>query len=354
MNRLPTLARLGALLLALLSSLACAPARAADERTLVLYNWAEYMPRPVLKQFTKETGIKVRYSTYDNNEAMFAKLKAVEASGGYDLVVPSSYYVTRMRAAGMLQPLDKNRLPNLKNLDPRLLDKPYDPGNAYSVPYLWGASGIAVDSARIDPATVTSWADLWKPEYRGRLMLLDDLREVFGIALKLDGRSINSRDPDEIRAAYEKLLELRPNVKVFNAESPKSVLLSGEVRIGQIYNGEAWMAEQANPKIRFVIPKEGPLLWVDNLVIPKSARHVEEAHAFIDFVLRPEIAKQIAEEVGYTTPNLAARALLAKKVRDSRTAYPSDADLERGEFQTDVGDALPLYEQYWSKLKAAR
>ncbi len=250
MNRLPTLARLGALLLALLSSLACAPARAADERTLVLYNWAEYMPRPVLKQFTKETGIKVRYSTYDNNEAMFAKLKAVEASGGYDLVVPSSYYVTRMRAAGMLRPLDKDRLPNLKNLDPRLLDKPYDPGNAYSVPYLWGASGIAVDSARIDPATVTSWADLWKPEYRGRLMLLDDLREVFGIALKLDGRSINSRDPDEIRAAYEKLLELRPNVKVFNAESPKSVLLSGEVRIGQIYNGENGKIYNANISVQ--------------------------------------------------------------------------------------------------------
>ena len=133
-----------------------------------------------------------------------------------------------------------------------------------------------------------------------------------------------------------------------------AVMLSGEVRIGQIYNGEAWMAEQANPKIRFVIPKEGPLLWVDNLVIPKSARHVEEAHAFIDFVLRPEIAKAIAEDVGYTTPNLAARALLAKKVRDNRTAYPADADLERGEFQTDVGDALPLYEQYWSKLKSAR
>ncbi len=334
--------------------LLAAPLAIAAERTLVIYNWAEYMPKSVLTRFTKETGIRIKYSTYDNNEAMFAKLKAVEGRGGYDLVVPSSYYVGRMIAAGMLAPLDKSRLPNLKHLDPRLLDKPYDPGNAYSLPYLWGTSGIAVDSGKIDPAAVKRWADLWNPKYRGQVMLLDDVREVFGLALRVLGHSVNSRDETEIKAAYDKLLELRPSVKVFNAESPKAVMLAGEVAVGQMWNGEAYMAAGENAKIKFVYPEEGPLGWVDNLVIPKSARNLTEAHEFINFVLRPEIAKLIAEDVGYTSPNLGAIALMAKKVRDNRTANPSDDDLARVEFQNDVGDALPLYEKYWQLLKTGK
>jgi len=325
----------------------------AAERTLVLYNWAEYMPKSVLRQFTKETGIKVRYSTYDNNEAMLAKLKTVEKSGGYDLVVPSSYIVERMRAQDMLLALDKSQLPNLKNIDPNLLDQPYDPGNTYSVPYLWGSSGIAVDTKKIDPSTIHAWADLWRPEYKGKLMLLDDMREVMGVALRVLGYSVNSRDPEQIRAAYAKLEELRPSVKVFNAESPKSVMLSGEVAIGQMYNGEAYMAAQENPRIQFIYPKEGPMLWVDNLVIPKTARHVPEAHAFINFVLRPDIAKTIAEDIGYTSPNTAARALMSKKLRENRTANPTTEDTAGGEFQSDVGDALSLYEELWSKLKTS-
>lgn len=325
----------------------------AAERTVVVYNWAEYLPDEVIRQFTSETGIRVRYSTFDNNESMYAKVKSLNA-GGYDIVVPSAYYVYRMRKENLLAPLDRSRLSNFDKLDPRLLDQAHDPGNVYSVPYLWGSSGIAVDGKRVDPATVKRWADLWKPEFKGRLLLLDDMRDVFGIALKTLGYSANTRNPAEIQAAFEKLRALLPNVKMFNADSPKSAYLAGEVAAGQIWNGEAFMAALEKPSLTYVYPQEGALLWMDNLVIPRNAKNVAEAHAFIDFLLRPEIARRISAEIGYSSPNKAAVDAMPPKLRNNRTVNPTAEDLAGAEFQTDVGDAQALYEQYWSRLKAGR
>jgi len=321
---------------------------------LIVYNWADYLPKEVLTRFTKETGIKVKYSTYDTNEVMYAKVKTL-GGGGYDIVVPSTYYVDRMRKEGLLAELDKSKLPNLKNLDPKVMNQPYDPGNAYSVPYLWGSTGIAVRPDRKGNAPdIKSWSDLWRPELKRQLLLIDDVREVFMMALRVLGYSGNTRSEAEIEAAYNKLKELMPNVKVFNAESPKDAYLSGEVRVGMIWNGEAFMAQKELKDLRFVMPTEGPSLWMDNLVIPKRAPNPEAAHRFIDFLLRPEIAKLITEEVGYTSPNLAAIALLPEKIRNNRAAYPSTEDLAKGEFQVDVGDALPVYEKYWQRLKAGK
>ncbi|GAB4267906.1 extracellular solute-binding protein [Deferrisoma sp.] len=327
------------------------PALAAEEE-LYFFNWSEYLPEEVLDEFTRETGIKVVYSTYDSNEAMYAKVKL--AGGGYDLVVPSTYYVSKMRREGMLEPLDKAKIPNLKNLNPELLDKPYDPGNAYSVPYLWGSTGIGVNAARVDPATVTAWADLWDPRFRGKLLLTNDVREVFHMALRVLGYSGNSADPKEIEAAYRKLQELMPNVRVFNSDNPKVPYLTGEVVAGMLWNGEAYAAKQENPDIRYVYPREGAILWVDSLVIPKGARHRDAAHRMIDFLLRPEVAKRICEEVGYATPNREAWKLLAPEVRDDRTVYPAPEDLRNAEVQVDVGEAITVYERFWEQLKAGR
>ena len=327
-------------------------AQAAEQ--LIVYNWADYLPKEVLTRFTKETGIKVKYSTYDTNEVMYAKVKTL-GGAGYDIVVPSTYYVDRMRREGLLAELDKSKLPNLNNLDPKVLNQPYDPGNAYSVPYLWGSTGIAVRPDRKGNAPdLKSWADLWKPELKRQLLLIDDVREVFMMALRVLGYSGNTRNEAEIEAAYNKLKELMPNVKVFNAESPKDAYLSGEVRVGMIWNGEAYMAQKEVKDLRFVMPTEGPSLWMDNLVIPRKAPNPAAAHKFIDFLLRPEIAKLITEDVGYTSPNLAAIALLPEKVRNNRTAYPSAEDLAKGEFQVDVGEALSIYEKYWQRLKAGK
>lgn len=326
---------------------------AAEKPTLVLYNWSEYLPKKVLRQFTKETGIPVRYSTYDSNEAMYAKVKTVKGVG-YDLMVPSTYYVDRMRREGLLQKIDKSKLSHFGHLNPRLLNQPYDPNNDYSIPYLWGTTGIGYNAEQIPAGRLSSWADLWAPEYKNKLLLLNDMREVFSMGLRTLGYPINTTDENQIRAAYEKLTELMPNIRVFDSESPKAKFLGGEVNAGMLWNGEVFQASLENPKIQYAYPKEGATLWVDSLVISAGAQNVDAAHQFIDFVLRPEIAKQINEEVGYSSPNLAAIQLLPEKMRNNRVIYPTDEDLQNAEFQTDVGEALSIYDRYWQRLKAGR
>lgn len=325
----------------------------AGQEEVYVYNWAEYMPDEVLAKFQKETGIKAIYTTYDNNEAMFAKVKLIRGDG-YDIVVPSTYYVDRMRRQDMLLPIDKTKLSNFANLESGLLNKPYDPGNQYSVPYLWGSTAIAIHTDHVKKEAVTSMSDLWKPEYKGRVLLVDDVREVFGMSLRLLGYSCNSVDPAQIEQAYDKLLGLMPNVRLFSADSPKQPFLNQEVYIGQIWNGEAYMAAQEDPRIVYLYPKEGPMLWLDSMVIPKSARNVENAHRFIDFILRPDIAKLICEAVGYSSSNKKAMSLLAPAVRDNPTVYPDEATVQKGEFQTDVGEAMLIYEKFWEKLKSGK
>ena len=174
-------------------------AAVADEE-LYFYNWSEYIPTEVLEQFTEETGIKVIYSTYESNESMYAKLKT--HPDGYDLVVPSTYYVKKMRDEGMLQKIDKNKLSHFDGLDPNNLNKPFDPNNQYSIPYIWGATGIGVNTDFVDKDSVNAWADLWSPEYEGQLLMMDDAREFFHIALTKLGYSANTTNPEEIKVAY--------------------------------------------------------------------------------------------------------------------------------------------------------
>ncbi|WP_320171742.1 extracellular solute-binding protein [Maridesulfovibrio sp.] len=319
---------------------------------LILYNWSEYMPREVLEQFTKETGIKVKEVTYDSNEAMFTKIKMVK-DHGYDLVVPSTDFVIRMSAEGLLLPLDKSKLPNFSNLDKRFIDRDFDKGNKYSVPYFWGSSGIAVNTDFVPLNKVKSIKDLLDPALKGRILLLNDLRGVFAIALKANGYSVNDRDPEHVKAAYEFLQKLLPSVKVFDSDSPKQAMLSNEAMVGQLWNGEAYVANQENPSIKYVYPQEGYSLWMDHLAIPRGARNIEEAHKFINFILRPDVAAKIASELGYSSPNAEAVKLLPEKMRKNPISYPDDEILARGEFEVGLGDATPMYEKYWLKLKTA-
>ncbi|MHA6310967.1 MULTISPECIES: spermidine/putrescine ABC transporter substrate-binding protein PotD [Pantoea] len=328
-------------------------AQADDGKTLYFYNWTEYVPPGLLEQFTKETGIRVIYSTYESNESMYAKLKTWK-DGAYDLVVPSTYFVAKMRNEGMLQKIDKSQLSNFSNLDPNLLNKPFDPNNDYSIPYIWGATAIGVNRDEIDPKSVTRWADLWKPEYKQSLLLTDDAREVFQMALRKLGYSGNTRDPAQIKAAYQELKKLMPNVLAFNSDNPGNPYMEGEVNLGMIWNGSAYVARQAGTPLEVVWPEEGGIFWMDNLAIPANAKNKAGALKLINFLLRPDVAAKVAETIGYPTPNLAARKLLPAAVANDPSLYPSDEIIQHGEWQDDVGDASVQYETLFQQLKAGR
>jgi len=334
-----------------LALLLCCGSALAQGPEIRLYNWTDYLPQEVLDRFTQETGIRVTTSSYDSNEALYAKLKLLDG-GGYDLAVPSTYFVDKMRREGLLREIDKSQLPHFKNLDPRHLDKSFDPGNRYSIPYLWGTTGIALNTAKFRPELAQAWADLWRPVFKGRLLLPNDMREAFHIALRVLGHSGNTTDPEQIRQAYELLRKLLPNVRIFTSDAIDVLFVTGEVDAGVAWNGVAFKARREDPAIRYIHPKEGVVIWMDNLVIPKNAPHADLAHKLLDFLLRPDIARQIAETVGYSSPNAEAVKGLPSALRDDPGVYPGDEVLAKGEYQTDIGEAVMLYAMYWEKLKA--
>ena len=320
---------------------------------VVIYNWTEYIPATVLEEFTEETGIEVEYATYESNEAMYAKLKLLNGTG-FDVVVPSTYYLEKMRKEGLLQPIQKDVLSNYGNLDSNMLNKSYDPDNEYSVPYLWGSTAIAVNTQDIDPASIQSWSDLWKPEFAGKLMIMDDVRDIMAVGLTVAGFKDNTTNEDEIKAGFEALKQLWPSIKVINSGSPKTPLIQGNASIGVMWNGEAYMAQQEMGTIKFIYPSDGAVLWVDSFVIPKGAANVENAHKFIDFMLRAESAKAAIEELGYAAPNTAAKALLEDELKNNKIIFPDAEDIQRATIHQDLGDSVLVYEKYWELLKAGK
>jgi spermidine/putrescine transport system substrate-binding protein len=263
---------------------ACAGGEAKSTE-LNLYGWSEYVPQALLDGFTEETGIKVNYDTYSSNEELLAKLQA--GASGYDVIIPSDYTVAIMIKQGLLEQIDLNQIPNFKNLSPELTNLDFDPGNKYSVPYQWGTVGIAVDTDKVT-RPITKWTDLWDPEFKDRVVMLDDEREVLGMVLQTLGYDKNSTDPAQLEEAKAKLLELMPNVRLFDSDSPKTALLAGEVWLGHTWNGEAAIAHNENPAIDYICPEEGCGIWVDNLAVPKAAPHKDAALAFMNYVLKPD------------------------------------------------------------------
>lgn len=324
-------------------------AQAADQ-ILNVYNWSDYLPDDVIQQFEKETGIDVNYTTYDSNETMYAKLKA-DPDAGYDIVVPSTYFIDRMRQQGMLLKIDKSKLTNFKNLNPTFLNKSYDPHNNYSIPYLWGTSAIVVNDKYFPIGAITSWADLWNPKLKDQLLLLDDTREVFSMALITLGYPANDTNADHIKQAYERLKQLLPNVKLFNDEAVQNIYIDEDVTIGMGWTGDIFLANQENPHIKYIYPKEGFVISMDNLAIPSGVQHLDNAYKFINFLLRPDIAAKISMEIGYATPNQAALKLLPKNILNNSIIYPDPVTMRRGQFQTDVGSADRIYEKYLELLK---
>lgn len=317
---------------------------------LVIFNWTEYLPSEVIQDFEKETGIEVKLSSYESNEAMYTKLKILR-SKGYDLVIPSTYFVEKMIKEGMLQKLDHEQLPNKRHLLSRLTGLPFDVKNDFSIPYLWGTTVLSYNSEKIKEAP-DSWKVLWKSDYKNQVLVLEDMRETFSVALKSLGYSSNSTSPAEIRKAYEKLLKLKENVRLFSSEAPKQAFINQEVTLGMTMSGDLKVIQEENPKIEAIYPKEGFTIWLDSMVIPKGASNPQAAHRFINYVLRSEVSLKIALELGYSTVNKESLNLeAAVEMKDNPLMNPSEEVLQRGEFLKDVGRSLLVYEDLWQRLK---
>ncbi len=322
---------------------------------LNLYGWSDYVPQQLLDDFTAKYNIKVNYDTYSSNEEMLAKIQA--GASGYDLIIPSDYTVDIMIKQNMLEPLDRSQIPNFANLDPRFINRDYDPGNKYSIPYQWGTTGLAYDKTKV-PFEPKSWKDLWDPKFKGKLVLLDDEREVPGMALQMLGFDKNSTDPAQLEQAKQQLIALKPNILLFNSDDPETSLVTGETWAGLVWNGNASLGYQQNPNIVYICPQEGCGIWFDNLAIPKDAPHFDAALAFLNFMLEPQENILITKEFGYSSPD--AAALNAWKTSDPQAydAYmassmtnPSDEFLAHTAPVKDVGDATKLYDQLWTDFK---
>ncbi len=315
-----------------------------------VFVWTEYVSDSAISGFEEATGIKVNISTYSSNEDLLAKLKS-ESEGTYDVILPSDYAIEYLIAQDKLEALDKEKLTNLSNIDAAYLDESFDPGNVYSVPYEGGVACIAVNTAKVDKE-ITSYADLFDPSLKGQLVVLDDYRAVIGMTERSMGLSMNETDLDTLAQVEEKLLTLKDNVKLYDSDSPKSALISGDCTVGMVWSAEAALAMDENPDIQIVYPTEGAYVFLDNWAIPKGAKNYDAAMEFINYMLSAEAAKMNIEDFPYLCPNKAALEQMGEDyVKNEAKNVPAEV-ISSGEFVSYLDtDTLTIYDEMWTKLK---
>ena len=317
---------------------------------LNIFIWTEYVPDSVIEKFEKETGIKVNVSTYSSNEDMLAKVKS-ESEGTYDIVQPSDYMVEQMASQGMLEELKTEELKNLSNIGESYLNPSYDPGNKYSVPYQGGVAGIAVNTSKVKK-DITSYDDLFDSSLKNSIVALDDYRAVIGMTARSMGYSMNETDPAILSKIQDKLLTLKNNVKLYDSDSPKSALISGDCTVGYVWSAEIALAMEENPDIKVVYPTEGAYLFMDNWAIPKGAKNYDNAMKFIDFMLDAENAQMVLEEFPYLSPNTKAVEAMGDDYSKNEAKNPPAEVIKKGEYVKNLdADTLKIYDEMWTKLK---
>ncbi len=322
---------------------------------LNIFVWTEYIPPEMIECFELVHGIKVNRDEYSANEEMNAKVEAGGAN--YDLVQPTDYIIAPMVRQGLLQELDHTKLPVLKNFDPNYLDFEFDPGNKYTIPYQAGTDAIVVNTDAVENVP-QSWADLWKPEYAGRMIFLDDSRATIGLTLLTLGYDVNTTNEAELQEAKEKLALLVANIRVFDSDSPKTALIAGEVDLGMTWTAEALLAQQENPAIEYIYPSEGAILWQDNWAMPADAPHPDAAYAWLNYTMQGDVFWMMLRDFPYTNPNRAALEYAEANQKELFDAYmaspitntPAEA-IKNGHRIADVGDTRDLYEQIWVEVK---
>ncbi len=357
--------------IAVATVVAAAPAAAQNARVVNVYNWSDYIDPQVLAEFTKQTGIKVQYDTFDSNDTLETKLLA--GKSGYDVVVPTAYFLERQLKAGVFQKLDKSKLSNLAAVWPDIAKRlaVYDPGNQYAVNYMWGTTGIGYNikamRERLGPAgKIDSWDIVFKPENLAKFKdcgvhMLDSSDDIMPVALHYLKLNPNSTEPKELERATDLMLKIRSSVRKFHSSEYLNALASGEICFvvgwsGDIKQAQKRAAEAKNGvEIGYSIPKEGAQMFFDNLAIPKDAKNVAEAHAFIDFLLKPEVAAKNSNLVSYANGNLASQTSIDKAVLDDPSVYPDAGTMSRL-YTVSARDqkSQRMLNRLWTKVKTGR
>ncbi|MCF0145501.1 MAG: ABC transporter substrate-binding protein [Eubacterium sp.] len=333
----------------------CGKEETEDENVVYVYNFGDYADPDVYDMFTEETGIEVVVDEYDTNEDMYPKVASGAAE--YDVICPSDYMISKMINNDLLQPLQQDLLPTAAEyIDKEYLQfsESYDPGNIYSIPYSWGTIGIMYNTTILEEEPDT-WDILWDPVWKDEILMQESVRDTFGITLKRLGYSMNTTDKDELEDALNELIDQKELVQAYVIDEARDKLVSGEAALGVVYSGEAlWMID-ANEDLAFSIPEEGTNIWLDSWVIPANARHVENAHAFIDFMCRPDIAALNCEYLTYSTPNNGARDYIEDEyVLESEEIFPDMDEMPELEAFNWLGEEMDqYYSDLWLRLKSS-
>jgi spermidine/putrescine transport system substrate-binding protein len=324
-----------------------------SEDELYIYTWAGYTDGDLLDRFTRETGIRAIADVFDSNESMLARLQA-GGGGAYSIIYPSDYMVQKMVALDLLTPLDYSQIAGMDRLFPRFLNPEYDPNNQYSIPLSWGTTGLVFNAKTLQP-TPKDWRYLWEHQQQlsKRMTLLNDVREVMGATLRMLGYSYNSTDPQQLQQAYDQLIALKPNVASFTSDAWRPQVLSGDLLVAMCYSADANEVMAENPDLQYVLPESGSSLWMDTLVIPKTAPNPKGAYAWINFMLQPDIAAQICDRLSFATPNKVAFSLLPPEVQNNQSLFPPESLLERCEGLAPIEEFSEVYDRYWTKLTSS-
>ena len=333
---------------------ACAMGSAsASAEELTVFNWFDYIDPAVIDLFEDETGITVKYVNFTTNEEMYTKLEA--DAGTYDVIFPSEYMIERMIAHDMLEELDLSAMPNFANVMDRLKDPSYDPGNRFSVPYMWGTLGYLYNTEMVDEE-LSSWSALFDEKYAGNVIMMNSMRDSIGLALKYLGYSMNTRNEAELNEAKDLLIKQKQD-KIqcgYLLDETKDKMVGGEAAIGVVYSGDAQYAIEKNENLVYVVPEEGSNIWVDGMCIPKGSKNVEGAMKFIDFLCREDIAAMNFDYIYYCSPIQAVVDGLDEEEAAQSTINPSEDVVSRCEYFNDVEDVMSLYENVWMEIRLAR
>jgi spermidine/putrescine transport system substrate-binding protein len=317
---------------------------------LKVYTWADYFKPDLLQRFEKEHGCKIIIDTFESNESMYAKIKA--GATGYDVLTPSSYFVKIMFDQGYLQNLDHSQLPNLKHVDPDYLKIAVDPKMHHSVPYMLTNSGIAYQKSKVKDFA-PSWKMFNQVALKGRMTMLNDMRETIGSALKYLGYSLNSRNEKELEAARDVVIAWKKNLAKFESEQYKGGIASGEFLLVHGYSGDLLQVQKENPDVEFVIPVEGTSIACDDLVIPKDSKETSLAHAFINYIHDPDVAAENTNFISYVCPNKTSYEKVDPKLRNNPAVFLAPEVKAKCEVIEDLGPDTAKYTKIWDQIKAA-